>query len=222
MSRPYLVALAALTVFFAGCVSQEQYRRSLADNDNLRQQRDSLAENNRALQTDNERLQQQLADLSVRAKDADWIKEQKQRLAELLKGLDNGKLPTGVRTLETKEGIGFEVEGAVLFASGKAEITPSGQDTLRQLVKSIVDSGKEVRVDGHTDTDPIKHSSWQSNLELSAARALAVAQFLIQSGVPPERVAVAGFGQYHPAEPGETDAAKARNRRVEILMLSPS
>jgi chemotaxis protein MotB len=79
--------------------------------------------------------------------------------------------------------------------------------------------GKRVRVDGHTDDTPIQYSQWGTNLRLSVERSMSVVDFLIKSGLPAERVGVAGFGEYRPAVAGNGDDARQQNRRVEILML---
>jgi len=90
---------------------------------------------------------------------------------------------------------------------------------LRQVARVLKQGNKMMRIEGHTDSDPILNSSWKTNLHLSAARAMAVADFLIASGVPEERVSISGYGQYRPKVPGDGASAKSSNRRVEILLL---
>ena len=75
-----------------------------------------------------------------------------------------------------------------------------------------------LRVDGHTDTDPIQTSAFSSNWELSAARAIAVVNELIAQGVSPKRLVAAGFGEYQPIEQGDTEEIKTRNRRIELKL----
>ena len=75
-----------------------------------------------------------------------------------------------------------------------------------------------LRVDGHTDQRPIVTSQFPSNWALSAARAIAVVQCLIPAGVPPQRLVAAGFGEFQPLDPGTTDEAFARNRRIELKL----
>jgi chemotaxis protein MotB len=75
-----------------------------------------------------------------------------------------------------------------------------------------------LRVDGHTDVDPIQSPEFRSNWELSAARAIAVVNFLIDNGVSPQHLVAAGFGEFQPIDPGSTEEAKSRNRRIELKL----
>ena len=75
-----------------------------------------------------------------------------------------------------------------------------------------------LRVDGHTDIDPIQSPRFESNWELSSARAIAVVKFLISQGVEPRHVVAAGFGECQPIDPGSTEEAKSRNRRIELKL----
>ncbi len=122
------------------------------------------------------------------------------------------------------EGDRFVFQSELLFSSGSADLDPSGQlqlmqlaDTLKQLIPQIPDELNWVlRVDGHTDKVPIYNLRFPSNWELSTARATSVVKFLISQGIPANRLAAAGFGEFNPVDTGETPEALARNRRIEI------
>ena len=75
-----------------------------------------------------------------------------------------------------------------------------------------------MRVDGHTDINPIASPQFPSNWELSSARAISVVRYLIQSGVKPERLVAAGFGEFQPIAAGESDDALRKNRRIELKL----
>jgi chemotaxis protein MotB len=76
-----------------------------------------------------------------------------------------------------------------------------------------------LRVDGHTDTRQLTgNSQFRSNWELSAARAISVVQYLIAKGVAPQRLVAAGFGEFQPIDPGTTEDAFSRNRRIELKL----
>jgi chemotaxis protein MotB len=75
-----------------------------------------------------------------------------------------------------------------------------------------------LRVDGHTDRVPISTAQFPSNWELSTARATSVVKQLIADGIPPDRLAAAGFGEYQPLDPANTPEAFARNRRIELKL----
>ncbi|MEZ6014123.1 MAG: OmpA family protein [Planctomycetota bacterium] len=116
----------------------------------------------------------------------------------------------------------FSMPAEITFASGKATLTSKGQDALKKVAARLKSEfGKDARfyVEGHTDTDPIKKSTFESNRELSVARAMAVLDYLVAGcQVPDERFIVVGHGQYMPVAPGNTSEAKAKNRRVEIVV----
>jgi chemotaxis protein MotB len=73
-------------------------------------------------------------------------------------------------------------------------------------------------VDGHTDNIPIHTSRFPSNWELSTARAISVVKFLIEKGIPPERLAATGFGEYQPIDPRNDEIGRRRNRRIELKL----
>jgi len=120
----------------------------------------------------------------------------------------------------------FVFESSVLFESNKADISAPGRQSLDDLAVAVNELAREIppdlpwilRVDGHTDKHPISGGPFKSNWELSAARAIAVVQYLISKGVPPERLAAAGFGEFQPIDPGDDEEALARNRRIELKL----
>jgi chemotaxis protein MotB len=120
----------------------------------------------------------------------------------------------------------FVFESSVLFDSNKADVSTAGRQSLDDLAVAIGELAREIppdlpwilRVDGHTDKHQITGGPFKSNWELSAARAIAVVQYLISKGVPAERLAAAGFGEFQPIDPGQDDDAFARNRRIELKL----
>jgi len=124
------------------------------------------------------------------------------------------------------EGDRFVFQSEVLFGVGEATLGPAGQDDLADLAQTLLSVSAQfppeidwiLRVDGHTDRRPIYTERFHNNWELSAARAISVVQFLIEQGVPPNRLAAAGFGEYRPVAEGDTEEAYARNRRIELKL----
>jgi chemotaxis protein MotB len=118
----------------------------------------------------------------------------------------------------------FVFQSEVLFPSGSATLQDSGKEQLGKLAKTLLEISKNIppglnwvlRVDGHTDKVPIHTAEFANNWVLSTARAEAVVQYLIEQGVPPNRLAVAGFAEYQPVDTGTDDAALAHNRRIEL------
>ncbi|HEX4504523.1 MAG TPA: peptidoglycan -binding protein [Alphaproteobacteria bacterium] len=118
----------------------------------------------------------------------------------------------------------FVFQSEVLFPSGSATLEDSGKEQLNKLAQTLVEiSGKipanvnwVLRVDGHTDKRPIRTAEFPSNWELSTARATAVLRYLIEQGVPANRLAAAGFGEFQPVDNGADDQSLAHNRRIEL------
>lgn len=122
----------------------------------------------------------------------------------------------------------FVFANEVLFPSASDEITDEGRERLAQLAATLDEIAATIpddlpwvlQVVGHTDRRPIATARFPSNWELSTARALAIVRILREQGVPPERLAATGHGQYHPIDPRDTAEAYARNRRIELKLTS--
>jgi chemotaxis protein MotB len=120
----------------------------------------------------------------------------------------------------------FVFPSEVFFDSGQAVLSPEGRVELDKLAGALLDLDKKIpsdipwvlRVDGHTDVRPIASSQFPSNWALSAARAISVVQYLISKGISPQRLVAAGFGEFQPLEPGNTEEAFRRNRRLELKL----
>lgn len=122
----------------------------------------------------------------------------------------------------TERGLVITFISEIFFDSGKADIRLDGKPSLQKVAevlnKEVI--GSNVAVEGHTDNDPIRHSNWQSNWELSSARALAVLHYLVDDGkVSPKRLSANGYGEYHPVAANDAPQNKQKNRRVEIVIL---
>jgi chemotaxis protein MotB len=132
----------------------------------------------------------------------------------------------GTRPGITIVGDRFVFQSEVLFASGSADLGLDGQRQLGQLARTLMEIARTIppdvnwilRIDGHTDNVPIKSAQFQSNWELSAARAISVVRYLAGQGVPEERLAAAGFGEFQPLEEGNSGNARSRNRRIELKL----
>lgn len=130
----------------------------------------------------------------------------------------------GTRPGITVVGDRFVFQSEVLFGSGSAELGLDGQQQMNQLARTLLDVAKAIpgdinwilRVDGHTDSQPIATAQFRSNWELSTARAIAVVRYLTAQGIPPERLAAAGFGEFQPLESGTDAVARSKNRRIEL------
>jgi len=110
----------------------------------------------------------------------------------------------------------------VLFEPGKARLSAEGRKALDDAAAKIKDSygDKFVTVEGHTDSDPIRHSGWKDNWELGAARSLAVLRYLVAHGVSAKMASAETFGEYHPVADNSTREGKRHNRRAVIVIHS--
>lgn len=112
----------------------------------------------------------------------------------------------------------FDSASATLGDEGRSELNKVA-DTLSAVAAEIPDDlGWILRIDGHTDRRPINTERFPSNWELSTARAVSVVRYLAERGIPAERMAAAGFGEHHPINPANTEAAFQQNRRIEIKL----
>ncbi|MEI6557810.1 MAG: peptidoglycan -binding protein [Rhodospirillaceae bacterium] len=120
----------------------------------------------------------------------------------------------------------FVFQSEVLFPTGSATLQEAGKGQLAQLARTLIDIARTIppdvnwilRVDGHTDPRRIATSQFPSNWELSTARAISVVKFLIEQGIPSERLAATGFGEFQPLDSGPGEDAFARNRRIELKL----
>ena len=118
----------------------------------------------------------------------------------------------------------FVFQSELLFASGQAQLGQPGREQMATLARTLRDISRTIpkeinwvlRVDGHTDRNPIHTDRFPTNWELSTARATSVVRFLQSQGIPPERLAATGFGEFQPLDNGNSTEALRRNRRIEL------
>jgi chemotaxis protein MotB len=126
----------------------------------------------------------------------------------------------GLAVVRTKDGLTIRVPDVLLFQLGKASLLQGSKAALDNIIILLKSIPNDVRVEGHTDTIPIRTPEFPSNWELSGGRAAAVARYLIEvGGIDPRRVAIVGYGQYRPVEPNDPARGNPKNRRVDIVVL---
>jgi flagellar motor protein MotB len=125
-----------------------------------------------------------------------------------------------------ESGVKVTISGEMLFPSGSSELSAEGKSELARLAPSLAtNSQQRIVVEGHTDNVEISGElakKFESNWELSAARALAVVRFLQISGVPGERLESRAFGEFRPKNGNDTEEGRSQNRRIEVLILEDS
>ena len=138
------------------------------------------------------------------------------RLREVLRGRDDVRI-VGDR---------FVFQSEVLFAQGAASLGPEGEEKLGQLAVALNQIAAEIpedidwilQVEGHTDDIPVRAGRFADNWDLSTERALSVVRFLVESGLPANRLAAAGYGEFQPLDDAGSDEARRRNRRIEMKL----
>ena len=140
---------------------------------------------------------------------------------KLQKMIDKEGLHELARVEANENKIKLVLTAPVLFDLGKAELKPEALPIIESIARALAQPplNKEIIVEGHTDNIPLAGGRYASNWTLSAARANAVVQVLIQVGVAPEHLTATGYGEYRPIAPNDTPEHRAQNRRIEIGVL---
>lgn len=151
------------------------------------------------------------------------IVDKKSDIAKLMKKLEEEAEAAGfgrseIAIRKTKEGFVMRLAEKVLFERGAAEIAESAKPLLSKVAELASKSGVNMRIEGHTCDLPVRGGRYQSNWELSAARAVNVLRFMTAAApIREDLISAVGFGEYHPLYPNDTEENRARNRRVEIV-----
>lgn len=129
-------------------------------------------------------------------------------------------LQRSVQVELVERGVILRFADQVLFDLGRADLKPEAINILVEVAGALEDVPNPVRVEGHTDDLPINNDRFPSNWELSTARATNVIKFLIEEhGLDPRQFSAAGYGEYRPLVPNDSMENRARNRRVDIVLL---
>ncbi len=123
----------------------------------------------------------------------------------------------------------FVLQSEILFMSGSAEIGTKGKERLAEISNLLKAITKKIpskinwiiQVEGHTDNVPISNNEFPSNWELSVARAIAVARIMIDNGIEPNRINVAGYGEFRPLVDNQNKDNRKKNRRIELKLTQP-
>ncbi len=233
-TRMTLLSVAAV---LAGCgVPQAQYDAAVSDANKEKAKTAALEKDLADLQAENQKLANRPAsspppppaDLDAQTK-AELEELRKQKAAadarlrthdELVrrfkKMIDAGKLEITVRRGQ----IVLALETDVLFDVGKTEVKPEGKTALAEIADAIKTvGGRRFQVAGHTDPSPIKTKEFPSNWELSTARAVVVVKMLVSEGVRPAVLSASGFAEFDPVGNNASVPGRAKNRRIEIILL---
>jgi chemotaxis protein MotB len=119
-----------------------------------------------------------------------------------------------------RDGLVISLREAGFFDSGSANPRPGTLNTLRKIADTLGRTPYDVRVEGHTDNVPIHNAAFESNWELSSARATRIARiFLELDAIPPDRISAAGYAEFHPIAGNDSEEGRAENRRVDLVVI---
>ncbi len=143
---------------------------------------------------------------------------QAQLTLQLADAIEQGR----VEIVNEPRGLVVSLPESATFATASADVTPAAWQVIARLAAAMRPLGNPIRVEGHTDDVPIHTPRYRSNWELSTARASGVVVYLAsEGGLGPERLSAAGYGEYHPRASNDSPEGRARNRRVDIVILGP-
>jgi len=202
-----LAAAIAATSFLGGCsnVSKKQYDAAMQENAELRERNAQLEQS----------VREKDMQLAAKPSPVDLVAPPVS-IGSNDGGFSRGSLSSDADFRPDSEGgVTATLSGEVLFDSGSATLKASARQSLDRIAGTLKSrySGRNIRVAGHTDSDPIRRSKWSSNDALSQARADAVMKYLVSKGVPAGRIQAMGYGSSRPK------SSKAASRRVEIQVL---
>lgn len=127
----------------------------------------------------------------------------------------------GIDVRRDQRGVIISVVDKFFFESGSADLKKSSKEVLDKIAEVLKQSTNMIRIEGHTDNVPINNDRFPSNWELSAARAINVAKYFIRThNIQPERLTTIGYSEYRPVASNDTPEGRAKNRRVDIVLLN--
>lgn len=211
---------------------QAELEATRAERDKLRGDKEELSVNLDDKAREEEEARKRAAKLAadMQATEAELMELRKQReaaekrlaafqeLTEKFRGLvDTGKLKVTFRQGQMV----LELPSGVLFPSGKAELSKTGEAALQEILDVLKEfSDRRFLIAGHTDNVPVKSRRFKNNWILSTARAVSVVDYMTTSaGFEPTKLAAAGYGEFAPVADNETEEGRAQNRRIEIILV---
>ncbi len=220
--RSLTISVIVLTA--AGCVSSSKYhaleqeqQSAKAHIAQLESQLGSTSVAKTQLESSVAEKDRALAELQKRKAEAEQrIAEFRELTNKFRKLVDSGKL--SVKIVNGRMTVALSTD--VLFSSGSAKLSTEGIKAVKETATLLASlSGRNFQIEGHTDNVPISTSSFPTNWELAAARALTVLKSMVDAGMPAERISAASFGDTQPVKGNETPEDRSANRRIAIVVV---
>ena len=178
----------------------------------LRQKIDSLETENKKHHFDTE---------SLNKTKEEKVKEVSNTYEQLLQKMKNEIANGQVTISELKGRLTVNIESAILFDPGNADLKASGLTVLHKMIEPLASiQDKVIRIEGHTDNMPVSNSIFPSNWELSATQAINICKYLQQQGLDPAVLSATAFAEHKPVAGNSTREGRAKNRRIEIILVT--
>jgi chemotaxis protein MotB len=159
------------------------------------------------------------ANVAKRARDFEEVKSSIRR--GLAKRLGHARMLEGLNILEVHGELVLRLPEKLMFDRGESILRTEGGEALIAIAEELTERPVRIRVEGHSDSTPIRTARFPSNWELSQSRAMAVVRFFLEDGkIAPARLAAAGYGEYHPIAGNDSVEGKAQNRRVDLIVVA--
>jgi len=235
--KRFFMGFAAMVIILslAGCAELKQLRIETTEQkaaiarmdtenrtcqDALKQNRDQLMQ--REVELDAVKKELDVAKSQLELKEVK-VKEQSDAFTRMQEAMKAELASKQVALAELEGKLTLTMVESILFDSGKAEVKPEGMEALKKVAEVLRNTAdQEIVIAGHTDNVPIigmLARTYPTNWELSAARAISVVKLLVADGVDPIHLSAAGYSEYRPVEDNGTPEGRAKNRRMEIILM---
>lgn len=230
-----LLLMSIMTsMLMIGCVSSSKYDEDTKKlQDQIKAERSKqkrlnakLSRSNADLSKERQNLKQSQAELAAKVKALKKMEAAQQRLLADFKKKFKKMIDAGALDVKIEDGrLVVVLPSDILFPSGSAKIGKDGVATLSQVGEVLAqqNDGKRLQVEGHTDNVPVARNarSVKNNWQLGYARAMAVLNLLVKSGVSQENISAASYSKFRPKASNDKKEGRAKNRRIEII-VSPN
>lgn len=208
-----LTVMLLLALNLTSCIRQSDYDKLKEERDQYMRERDECRQQSESMKNEINELREQNRLLARR--DSISSAELK-KLQESFRDLIRAKK---VELILIRGRVVVKLAEDILFDPGKTELKKEGRDVLERTAKILVETDRDWQVAGHTDNKPIRTAKFPSNWDLSSSRSLVVCKYLIEHGMSPLRLSASGFSEYYPIARNDDLEGRAKNRRIEIMLL---
>jgi chemotaxis protein MotB len=148
------------------------------------------------------------------------VKVDLQKLQDRLSGMLSNQIADHVVSMRIgRDGLVISLREAGFYDSGSAEVHPSALPVLNRIASTLATAPYDIRIEGHTDNVPIHTAQFDSNWELSTARATRLTRIFVADNFAPYRLSASGYAEFHPVASNDTPEGRSQNRRIDIIVL---